>query len=371
MWNAARVTGADQAARAAQPLLDPRVRGRGAAPSTAVIVTALTVGLMLLAAFVTVVTVVGDRNDTLRRHGAQVSGTVTRLTPDSGWRSGRVWVRYPVGGRTLVGSVDAGSDVAGFRVGEAVRVYYDPRDPGRMTVQGEDNQAAWSVDVTLLLVAFGVVALGLGLAGVAVRLRRRWWPASRDRLTRRSGRHSSEAVTLGRSWLMVVLGVGGVALTAALTVAGARSDTVSLGSAAGDGAFLGAGTAFFFLLAGTRVTIDRAATLRVVNAVTVTVIPAGAVASLDAVNGLQVRLHGGRRIGSAAFGGSLAGQLLGQQRAHAVVDRWHAWLQAHPPAAPGPTHPAVRRRLRPALLCAPAWVIGYTLAAAGAHTLTH
>ena len=215
---------------------------------------------MLLTVFVTVVTLVGDRNDALRRNGISVAGTVTKLTADSGFHPGRVWVSYPGGARTLVGSVDAGSDVSRFHLGETVTVYYDVRHPSRMTTADEDNQSAWSVQLTILMLVFGVFAVGLGFITVLIRIRRRWrrTPAG-TRVAQRVRRVRSRAVIGRPSPVTVLIGIAGVGFTVAMTVAEARNGAVSFARAVGDAAGSGAVAALLFLLASCRVIVDGAA----------------------------------------------------------------------------------------------------------------
>ena len=100
-------------------------------------------------------------------------------------------------------------------------------------------------------------------------------------------------------------------------------------------------------------------------------LPASAVAYLDAVHGLAVHLHDGRRFASFALGDSLAGQLLGQERAHAAVRRYEDWLSAHPQPALQTAQFTVRRRVRTALLCVPVWSAGYILIAVAIRTFAN
>ncbi len=86
---------------------------------------------------------------------------------------------YQVGSRTLVGSVDLGSDVANYHVGQTVTVFYDPRHPSSMTIDDEDNQAALSVLGTIVLLVVGLACTGGAVVTGGLRLVRRWRPARR------------------------------------------------------------------------------------------------------------------------------------------------------------------------------------------------
>ena len=127
-------------------------------------------GVLLLAVFLVVVTVVGEVNDRLREEGTRTTGTVERTTPDTGHGSGSAEVTFRAGARTVAAVVHLGADVDGYAVGQRVTVYYDVADPHRMTVDDEDNQPAWTVPPMVVSLVAGVGCL---VAAVVLAVRRR------------------------------------------------------------------------------------------------------------------------------------------------------------------------------------------------------
>ena len=125
-----------------------------------------------------VINVTSDNSDRLRAHGVHEAGTITRLSSDSMFGSGRGWASYPVGSRTLVGSVDLGADVANYHLGQIVTVYYDPRHPSTMTIDDEDNEAALSVLLTAVVLVLGVGCTFGAVVTGGLRLVRWWRPVA-------------------------------------------------------------------------------------------------------------------------------------------------------------------------------------------------
>ena len=152
---------------------------RAGLPSARFTVIWLVVGIGLLTTFVVVVSKTSDNSDRLRAHGVREAGTITHLSADSGFRSGRGWASYQVGSRTLVGSVDLGSDVTNYHIGQTVTVYYDPDHPSNMTIDDEDNEAALSVLLTIVALVLGVACTGGAVLTGGVALVRRWRPVVR------------------------------------------------------------------------------------------------------------------------------------------------------------------------------------------------
>ncbi len=123
---------------------------------------ALASGLILLAAFVFLANYYSDASDTLRDSGVHTTGTVTRLSPDTGRSSGYAMVRYRAGTQTFVEHVDLGGDVDNYHVGQQVSVYYEATRPTRMTIDSEDNQPGWTVMPMILMLVFGAIAVSVG-----------------------------------------------------------------------------------------------------------------------------------------------------------------------------------------------------------------
>jgi hypothetical protein len=350
-----------------------RTRRRARLPSVRSIVILLVVGLGLLVAFVVVVNAVGSRSDRLRAHGIRESGTISQLSADSGLRSGRGWVSYRVGSQTLVGSVDLGSDVANYQVGQTVRVFYDRRHPATMTIDQEDNQFSFSVELTVVALVLGVGCTGVAVSAAGLRLVRRWRPNGRA-ATRRPprlllGRHvriaNNASTVLGwGSWPLLLIGAAGVVISAVFMVQGAHSHVLSTAGAIGNAGGFGAFAALMFVLATCRVSGRTDGTLHLINAMFEIRIPVSDIGQSRAEGGLQIVILDGRRFGSSAFSASVLGNFLGYQRANRVLERLNDWRSAPHPTTEQPTVTTASRRLRPAVWIAPAWILGYMLTAA-------
>lgn len=119
-----------------------------------------------------------------------------------------------------------------FHLGQTVTVYYDVRHPNRMTTADEDNQPAWSVELSLFMLVFGVFAVGLGFIGVLICLRRRWRPSPAVVRVARRGSRTGSRVVIGRpSPVMVLIGIAGVGFTVVMTAAKARNGATSFARA--------------------------------------------------------------------------------------------------------------------------------------------
>jgi hypothetical protein len=134
-------------------------------------VRSLVAGVVLLAAFVAVASVIGSANDELRSSGVRTAGTIYTLYPDQRGNSGHADVRFVVGGRERFGAVDLGAEADGYAEGQRVTVYYDRADPSRMTIDDVDNQPGWTV-LPMFALSVGALAGFLGAAAFAFRRRR-------------------------------------------------------------------------------------------------------------------------------------------------------------------------------------------------------
>lgn len=119
----------------------------------------LVAAIVLLAGSVTAASYVNSINQRLFDEGVQVPGVVTHLTPNRKHRSGSATVSYVAEGRTLTGRVDLGSHVSRYTVGKHVDVYYDPKTPTRMTIDGEENQPEWSLWLMMAALVVGLAII--------------------------------------------------------------------------------------------------------------------------------------------------------------------------------------------------------------------
>jgi hypothetical protein len=124
--------------------------------------------------------------------------------------------------------------------------------------------------------------------------------------------------------LLAALGLG---LCTFIPGAVASSRSESLGSTISDAAILAFAAALVLLTATTRIVADGDI-VRVTNLFRVITIDGGAIANVETTRGLIIITTDGRRIGSFAYGASLAGDMLGYRRAQAAQKRCLAWLAA-------------------------------------------
>ncbi|MGY2064608.1 DUF3592 domain-containing protein [Blastococcus sp. SYSU DS0619] len=121
------------------------------------------VGILSITGFVVGTSVVFDQSAELRESGVQAAGTVEEVRPGRALTTGTALVRYTVDGVERYGTVALGDSTDLYSEDQTVTVYYDAADPGRMTIDDQDNQPSWSV---LLMVLALVGGLGiLWLAG--------------------------------------------------------------------------------------------------------------------------------------------------------------------------------------------------------------
>ena len=121
--------------------------------------------------------------------------------------------------------------------------------------------------------------------------------------------------------LLTVVGFG---LFAFIPGAVASNRSENLSSVMADAAILAAAATLVSLAGTARIVATRNA-LKVTNFVRTVTIEAGAIAEVEVLRGLVIRTTGGVPIRSFAYGGSLAGDLLGYRRAKAAQERCRAW----------------------------------------------
>lgn len=120
-------------------------------------------GVVVLAAVVVFVIRTLDQRAELQESGARTPGVVTgvdRGRDDSvevefdrdGHRDGRIYV----------------AEASSYEIGDRVTVLVDRDDPGRVSLQGEDNYPPWGVGLTIGATTVGVTAL---VTGAGARLR--------------------------------------------------------------------------------------------------------------------------------------------------------------------------------------------------------
>lgn len=100
----------------------------------------------------------------LRRSGAKAYGQVVRLDTSSG-SNGRTLYHPVVNWYTADGSLVEGSPgigkgwIVNFRPGTRVLVHYDPKDPGRMAIEGYSGGSEWLFAVLGACLLVGTVAV--------------------------------------------------------------------------------------------------------------------------------------------------------------------------------------------------------------------
>ena len=113
--------------------------------------------LVAAAAFVAI------RSSVYRKNGIETVATITRIeheTDSDGDDNASVYVSYTVNGENYEGKLDYYSSF--MRVGNTVKIFYMPDDPQDMISAGSN------VVLVTIMIAFGIICIGLGTACVAV-----------------------------------------------------------------------------------------------------------------------------------------------------------------------------------------------------------
>ena len=113
--------------------------------------------LVAAAAFVAI------RSSVYRKNGIETVATITRIeheTDSDGDDNASVYVSYTVNGENYEGKLDYYSSF--MRVGNTVKIFYMPDDPQDMISAGSN------VAFVTIMIAFGIICIGLGTACVAV-----------------------------------------------------------------------------------------------------------------------------------------------------------------------------------------------------------
>jgi hypothetical protein len=167
----------------------------------------LVLGAVVMAAFVLMQALISASSADLHQHGLRTTGYIATLYPDTGHQSGHADVRYEVDSTAYQRPVDLGSDADHYQPGQIVTVIYDRNHPGRMTIDGEDNQPAASVAPAEVAFAIGLPLLLVGLAST--------WRWLRNWQVMSGGPWLVHAVTTLDAWsgrLIDVTGVGPIRL---------------------------------------------------------------------------------------------------------------------------------------------------------------
>jgi hypothetical protein len=134
---------------------------------------AIAVSLLFMVTFMEVASVGGDRADELEATGTRASGTVVSVRSTGRFADdGAVTVRYEARGRSREAVVHLNEESDSYEEGQAITVIYDPADPDRATIAGEDNDPPWMVAVFIITFVGWFVLLP---AGIVLRLRARRW----------------------------------------------------------------------------------------------------------------------------------------------------------------------------------------------------
>lgn len=130
-------------------------------------------GVMLVAA----AAFIAIRSSVYRKNGIETVATITRIERKSdsdGDDNESVYVSYTVDGENYEGKLDYYSSF--MRVGNTVKIFYMPDDPQDMISAGSN------VVLVTIMIAFGIICIGLGTACVAV-------PAAKKRRLKRLKTH--------------------------------------------------------------------------------------------------------------------------------------------------------------------------------------
>lgn len=166
----------------------------------------IAVSLLFMVTFTVVASVGSDRADELAAAGTKASGTVVSVRSTGRFADdGAVTVRYEARGRSRDVIVHLNEESDSYEEGQVVTVVFDPADPDRATIVGEDNDPPWMVAVFVITFVGWMLLLP---AGIILRLRARRWRRifQRHPWRRRSLRYGE--VGSGRS-LRPVVKLGG------------------------------------------------------------------------------------------------------------------------------------------------------------------
>ena len=123
----------------------------------AIFIAVFGVILVAAAAFIAI------RSSVYRKNGIETVATITRIerkTDSDGDDNASVYVSYTVDGENYEGKLDYYSSF--MRVGNTVKIFYMPDDPQDMISAGSN------VVLVTIMIAFGIICIGLGTAYVAV-----------------------------------------------------------------------------------------------------------------------------------------------------------------------------------------------------------
>ena len=123
----------------------------------AIFIAVFGVILVAAAAFIAI------RSSVYRKNGIETVATITRIerkTDSDGDDKESVYVSYTVDGENYEGKLDYYSSF--MRVGNTVKIFYMPDDPQDMISAGSN------VVLVTIMIAFGIICIGLGTACVAV-----------------------------------------------------------------------------------------------------------------------------------------------------------------------------------------------------------
>lgn len=132
-------------------------------------------------------------------------------------------------------------------------------------------------------------------------------------------------------WAML-LAVVGIGCFTFIPAAVATSPTESLASVISDAVLMAASATLVALAASARIA-EVGERLQVTNLFKVITLDATAIVKIDVEQGLIFTTSSGRKIPSIAYGGSVAGDLLGYRRARAAQRRCQAWFESAAPNA--------------------------------------
>lgn len=123
----------------------------------AIFIAVFGVILVVAAAFIAI------RSSVYRKNGIETIATITRIeheTDSDGDDNASVYVSYTVNGENYEGKLDYYSSF--MRVGNTVKIFYMPDDPQDMISAGSN------VVLVTIMIAFGIICIGLGTTCVAV-----------------------------------------------------------------------------------------------------------------------------------------------------------------------------------------------------------
>lgn len=191
-----RRTPEDRARRAARladaPALDhPSTRNETALRLWASVALAV-VSLVLLVVFAEQADRSVSAADALRADGVRVVGTVTSTDGGDLLMGDRVTVAYLVDGMERSGVVTLDDVAPDDADGDVVTVFYDPADPARMSIDDQDDDGWFWVQIMTFSVVAGAAGLPVGLVS-AVR-----WCRVRRRLARARFEPAESRVVRGR-----------------------------------------------------------------------------------------------------------------------------------------------------------------------------